>query len=131
MKRLRLLNGLNGLARFVPDLLSGEGKSSSFATTPEQTSVASAGLRILIIDDDEVMLAATSMRLTRAGCSVAVAKDGSEAIGAIGRQSPDFILLDLNFPPDVSNGGLVSWDGFRIMYWLRGLENVQSARFII
>ena len=131
MKPLRLFNRINGLARLVPDVLGNERTSSSFSITSAPPSAASGGPTVLIIDDDEVMLAATSMRLSKSGCSVAVAKDGSEAIGAIGRQSPDFILLDLNFPPDVSNGGLVSWDGFRIMFWLRGLENAQRTRFII
>src|SRR5207249_663001 len=32
---------------------------------------------------------------------------------------PDLILLDLNFPPDVANGGGLGWDGFLILRWLR------------
>lgn len=121
----------NGLARFFPDFL-GRGESpSALATISEQSPMGSEGARVLIIDDDEVMLAATSMRLSKAGCSVEVARDGSEAISVIGRQSPDFILVDINFPPDVSSGGMVCWDGFRIMFWLRGLENTQGAQFII
>jgi DNA-binding response OmpR family regulator len=35
------------------------------------------------------------------------------------RLKPDLILLDMNFPPDVANGGGIAWDGFLILRWLR------------
>jgi DNA-binding response OmpR family regulator len=40
-------------------------------------------------------------------------------LAAIARLKPDLILLDLNFPPDVANGGGLAWDGFLILRWLR------------
>jgi DNA-binding response OmpR family regulator len=47
------------------------------------------------------------------------AEDGSAAVAAIGRLKPDLILLDINFPPDVAQGGGLGWDGFMILQWLR------------
>src|ERR1041385_4351581 len=57
--------------------------------------------KLLIIDDDAVVLKATSMRLQAAGYSVVTAIDGSSAIHALRKEKPDLILLDLSFPPDV------------------------------
>jgi CheY-like chemotaxis protein len=90
-----------------------------------------SGKRILIVDDDPVVLKTTSYRLSAAGYEVSTAVDGSEAINAVGSARPDLILLDLDFPPDVANGGKLGWDGFRLMTWLRGLRNTQGTRFII
>ena len=59
------------------------------------------------------------MKLRAFGYDVMTAEDGSAALSAIGRLKPDLILLDLNFPPDVANGGGLGWDGFLILRWLR------------
>jgi CheY-like chemotaxis protein len=89
------------------------------------------GKRVLIVDDDPVFLRATTMKLNAAGFQVAIAKDGSEAITALAESTPDAVLMDINFPADACNGGMGSWDGFQIMYWLRGLPGARGARFIM
>ena len=71
------------------------------------------------------------MKLLAAGYQVFTATDGSEAIAAVGEHQPDFILLDFNFPPDVSHGGLPGWDGLRLLNWLRSLKGAERARFIM
>lgn len=86
--------------------------------------------RILIVDDDPIVLKTTSAKLTQAGHQVITAADGSEAISSVREQKPDVILLDVNFPPDVAHGGSPSWDGFRLMYWLRGLQKTEGSRYI-
>jgi CheY-like chemotaxis protein len=93
----------------------------------------SAGPRkqILIVDDDPVILKTTSTRLEGAGYDVVTAEDGSEAISVVGQAKPDLILLDMYFPPDVPHGGIMAWDGLRLMSWLRSLENTATTRFII
>ncbi|MGH7972793.1 MAG: response regulator [Limisphaerales bacterium] len=87
--------------------------------------------QVLVVDDDPVILNTTASRLKAAGYQVATAVDGSEAISALSSQKPQFILVDINFPPDISNGGVPSWDGFRLMSWLRGLANTRDARYIV
>jgi CheY-like chemotaxis protein len=89
------------------------------------------GKRVLIIDDDPVFARATSMALRASGFQVATALDGSEAIAAIGDNTPDAVLIDIDFPPDVAYGGMGSWDGFAILDWIRGLPAAVRARFIM
>ena len=74
---------------------------------------------ILVVDDNLVFQKAMLMKLRAHGYDVMTADDGSGALAAIARLKPDLILLDVNFPPDVANGGGIAWDGFLILRWLR------------
>ena len=84
--------------------------------------------KILVVDDNEVILKTISLKLQAAGYHVVTALDGAEAVAAVRKDSPDLILLDISFPPDV---GGVEWDGFRIMAWLHRLEAVKKTPVII
>jgi len=81
--------------------------------------------RILLVDDNKIILKTTSSKLKAAGYEVLTAEDGGSAIRQVRQLQPDLILLDLNFPPDVGCFG-VSWDGLQILSWLRtnGLHKV-------
>jgi two-component system, OmpR family, KDP operon response regulator KdpE len=87
--------------------------------------------KILVVDDDAVVLKALSMKLTAHGYDVITAEDGSTAVSAARLQGPDLILLDLSFPPDVAHGGGVAWDGFLIMNWLRRLEEARNIPILV
>ena len=84
--------------------------------------------KILVVDDNEIILKTISLRLQGAGYQVVTALDGSEAVSAARKETPDLILLDISFPPDV---GGVEWDGFRIMEWFRRMENVKKIPVIV
>src|SRR6267154_5568243 len=84
--------------------------------------------KILVVDDNEIILKTISLRLQGAGYDVVTALDGSEAVSAARKQAPDLVLLDISFPPDV---GGVEWDGFRIMEWFRRLESVKKTPVIV
>lgn len=84
--------------------------------------------KILVIDDNEIILKTTSMKLQSAGYQVFTALDGSEGVAAVRREKPDLVLLDITFPPDVSG---VSWDGFRIMDWLHRVDESNKIPIII
>jgi CheY-like chemotaxis protein len=86
---------------------------------------------VLIVDDDLIFLNATAARLQSAGLRVRVARESSGAIAALSDQPVDAVLMDINFPPDVCNGGMGSWDGFQIMAWLRNNPAAKGARFIM
>ena len=86
---------------------------------------------VLIVDDDAVFVRATSMKLRAAGFKVRSAPGASEAIESLRDIGADAILMDIEFPPDVCNGGMASWDGFQLMNWLRGLPTTRGARFIM
>ncbi len=54
--------------------------------------------RILLVDDDEDMLAMTGRWLEKAGHAVIKASSGSEALELLGKGAPDLILLDYAMP---------------------------------
>lgn len=84
--------------------------------------------RILVVDDNEIILKTTSMKLQSAGYQVFTALDGSEGVAMVRKEKPDLVLLDITFPPDVSG---VSWDGFRIMEWLHRVDETKKIPIIV
>ena len=87
-----------------------------------------AAQKILVVDDNEIILKTISLKLQGAGYQVITALDGAEAVTAARKETPDLVLLDISFPPDV---GGVEWDGFRIMEWFRRMENVKKTPVIV
>src|SRR3954462_4681091 len=75
--------------------------------------------KILIADDNVVVLKTVAIKLKSVGYEVRTAMDGSTAISCVRRERPDLIILDINFPADGARGGGISWDGFLILDWLR------------
>ena len=90
--------------------------------------VSTGQKKILVIDDNEIILKTTSMKLQSAGYQVFTALDGSEGVAAVRKIKPDLVLLDISFPPDVSG---MSWDGFRIMDWLHRVDETKKIPIIV
>jgi CheY-like chemotaxis protein len=84
--------------------------------------------KILVVDDNEVILKTISLKLKGVGYQVATAQDGSEAMSVVRMEKPDLILLDITFPPDIAG---VPWDGFRIMEWLHRVDESRKIPIII
>ena len=84
--------------------------------------------KILVVDDNEIILKTVSLKLQGCGYQVITALDGTEAVAAARRETPDLILLDISFPPDVDG---VPWDGFRIMDWFHRLDPAKKIPIII
>jgi CheY-like chemotaxis protein len=83
--------------------------------------------KILIVDDNPVIVQTLSMKLSTAGYQVISAGDGTEAITATRKEKPDAILLDINFPEEVG----VSWDGFKVIAWLQRIEEAKGTPIIV
>jgi two-component system alkaline phosphatase synthesis response regulator PhoP len=83
--------------------------------------------KILVVDDNEVILKALSLRLTSKGFQVSTATDGAAAVSVARKEKPDLIVLDISFPPDLG----IAWDGFSIMEWLRRTEESKDTPIII
>jgi CheY-like chemotaxis protein len=90
--------------------------------------VSTSRKNILVIDDNEMILKAISMKLQSCGYQVFTALDGAEGIAAVRKIKPDLVLLDISFPPEVSG---MSWDGFRIMDWLHRADETQKIPIIV
>ena len=73
--------------------------------------------KILVVDDNPVILKALSSVLSREGYQVLTALDGPEAFNLARQEQLDLILLDIFFPPDIMQSGM-TWDAFRIIEWM-------------
>jgi len=100
---------------------------SPITTTTSAASTA-PGKKILVVDDNEVVIKTICLKLQGAGFRVVTAMDGTEAVAAARKENPDLILLDLSFPPDV---GGVPWDGFRIMEWFGRLDSAKKIPIVV
>lgn len=83
---------------------------------------AQAPKKILIVDDDPVILKTLSQTLESRGYRVVTATDGGEAISQMREERPDMLLVDVCLPPDMAGCGALGWDGFQIARWVRNLS---------
>lgn len=124
------------LPRFLRGLFRGR-RSAAEDTSPALAAPVSAPVsvfadrehppKVLVVDDDPVVLKALEIKLARAGCQVVLGHDGPEAIATVRKEHPDVIVLDIGLPTDVS----VTWDGFRVMQWVKRIENGEAPPIII
>jgi len=97
-------------------------------TTPSSPqSTGGRPRKILVVDDNPIIIKTLSLKLQSQGYEVLTALDGSQAVNAARTGSPDLIVLDINFPADMG----VDWDGFRIVDWLRRIDESRSIPIII
>lgn len=86
--------------------------------------------KILVVDDDPVILKALAWDLEHGGYEVLTAVDGPDAFAVVRRQRPDLILLDIFFPPDAFQSGN-TWDAFLIIQWLQRMDESQHRHIPI
>jgi len=55
-------------------------------------------MKILICEDEEILLTALEFRLRKLGYEVVLAKDGKEALQLIPQKKPDLIIADVQMP---------------------------------
>ncbi len=68
-------------------------------------------MRILVVDDDPIVLKMVTVTLSRAGYEVLTARDGKEALMRVDSIQPDLIILDVMMP---------EMDGYELCRRLRG-----------
>ena len=96
--------------------------------TEEQSIVQQK--KILVADDNKVILKAIESVLESNGYQVVTATDGASVVNIVDREIPDLILLDILFPPDAMDVGM-HWDGFAILRWLRNMSEARDVPVII
>ena len=89
------------------------------------------GKKILVVDDDQIILKTLNIALSCKGYQVLTAIDGPGAINVVNQHRPDLILLDINFPPDAANVGGALQDGFFIVEWLRRMGEAEDIPIIL
>ena len=77
--------------------------------------------KVLIIEDDAVQVRLLTVRLKAAGYAVAVASDAVQSVGAVRRERPDIVLLDIGLP-----GG----DGYVVLRRLKALVHISAVPII-
>ena len=80
---------------------------------------------ILVVDDSLVLLKALSIKLGAHGYKVVTVSDTASALGAVSKEKPDLIILDVNFPADSG------WDGFGLMQWLQRMDQTKQTPVVI
>lgn len=60
---------------------------------------------VVVVDDDEDIRLALSMLLSRHGYHVLEANGPKQLAGIVAQQTPNFVLLDMNFSRDTTSGG--------------------------
>lgn len=93
-----------------------------------ETTAAAAPKKILVVDDNEVIVKTIAVKLKSAGYTIVSAMEGADAVSLVRKEKPDLILLDLGFPPDIAG---VPWDGFRIMEWLHRVDESKKIPIIV
>jgi len=107
-----------------------------FASTPAANGNGSSqpaigeNRKILVVDDNPVVLKAFELKLKALGFQVLTATEGSAAVSTARNERPDLVVLDINFPPDVGSSGL-QWDGFNIMQWMHRFQEAAEIPVII
>lgn len=88
------------------------------------------GKKILVIDDNHIILKSLAAILSSRGYTVVTALDGPDVINCLRLQKPDLILLDLFFPPNALESSLL-WDGFLILAWLHSVTKAGDIPTIV
>ncbi len=79
-------------------------------------------MRILIAEDEDILLNVLKDRFEAEGWEVFVAKDGEEAIDSIAKNSLDLILLDLLMPKK---------DGFEVLKEVRDNTELKNLPIVV
>jgi two-component system KDP operon response regulator KdpE len=87
--------------------------------------------RILVVDDDPVIVKTLTLTLNARGYDVLSAVDAADAIGKMRDGRPDMLLVDVSLPPDCASGGVVPWNGFQVTQWLQRIAMGKIPTIII
>jgi len=91
--------------------------------------VASLGT-ILVVDDNPIIQRSIYFVLRDRGYKVISSGEIAEALNIVRNEKLNLILLDINFPPDVSFGGGTR-DGFWAVAWMRRMDELKGVPIVI
>jgi CheY-like chemotaxis protein len=97
-------------AGFIERLLPSSFNHRQVTPGSPETVAAPKGKKVLVVDDDPLFQKIISQKLKASGY---------------------LVVLDVNFPPDISNGVSVPWDGFKLMHWIKFVEGRSGVPMFI
>ena len=86
--------------------------------------------RILVVDDNPVVLKTLSLGLGARGYGVFTATDAAAAFAIARQEKLDLILLDIFFPPDITLSGM-TWNAFQIIEWMQRIGIADGVPVIV
>ena len=78
--------------------------------------------KILLVEDEEIMIDLLQKKLTKEGYEISVARDGEEGLKAMREVKPDLILLDIIMP---------KMGGFEVMEEMGKDKNLKDIPVIV
>lgn len=78
--------------------------------------------RILLVEDEEIMIDLLQKKLTQEGYEISVARDGEEGLKAMKEEKPDLILLDIIMP---------KMGGFEVMEEMQKNKELKEIPIIV
>jgi signal transduction histidine kinase/CheY-like chemotaxis protein len=100
-----------------PEIVPPRAASARLSAKPIAAPSALAGLRVLVVDDEDDARAHIAGVLESRGCSVTPAASVREAIVAFQAERPELVLCDIGMPGE---------SGFDFIAWLRGLADARA-----
>lgn len=122
---------MSGGKSLVKDALKKE-QRPFLADTPVDAAQAAigAGRKILIVDDNPLVLKAFQFKLKAYGFDVVGVADPAQGVQFARREKPVALILDLNFAPGEGFTSL-NWSGLHILQWLKHYKDVADIPIII
>ena len=82
---------------------------------PKPEAPVGANHRILVADDNPVVLRAFELKLKNLGFQVSTTGNPETVASMVEREKAELVILDINF----GSGGAIDWNGFNVLQWLR------------
>ena len=83
--------------------------------------------KILVVDDNAVVLKAFELKLKSDGFVVTTTQNSAAVASTAEQTQSELIVLDINFPP----GGAMEWNGFTVMQWLHHFPELRAIPVIL
>jgi CheY-like chemotaxis protein len=94
---------------------------------PPKSTLPGQGRRLLVVDDNQVVLKAFQMRLQADGFTVSTTANAAEVASTAEENKSELIILDINFPPS----GAMEWNGFTVMQWVQRFPELARLPVIL
>ncbi len=84
--------------------------------------ISKGAKKILLVEDEEIMLTLLQRKLAKEGYQISVARDGEEGLRLMKESKPNLVLLDIVMP---------KLDGFEVLEKMKGDKDLNKIPVII